>query len=61
MVEDGGHKEEFLLWAGQVNANSMYASTVENVLHNWGMLVLFICIFAVAAVLALEFVDKDKR
>ena len=60
-VETEGELENFLLWSGSNNQNPLYASTVDNVLGKWGMLLLLIAVFAVVSVVALEFIDRDKR
>ena len=60
-VETEGRVDDFLLWSGTNNQNSLYAGTIENVLGKWGMLLLLIVIFAVVGVVALEFIDRDKR
>ena len=41
--------------------NADYARTQENVENNWWMLGLFILVFALASVIALEMIDQDKR
>ena len=38
-----------------------YARTEENIVHNWLMLGVFIFGFALASILVLELIDKDKR
>ncbi len=38
-----------------------YECTRSNVLQQWEMLILFVVVFAAGSVIALEFVDKDKR
>ncbi len=60
-VETEGRLDDFLLWSGANNQNPLYAGTIENVLGKWGMLLLLIVIFAVVGVIALEFIDRDKR
>jgi len=55
------YMDEFLLWSGKYNQNEAYLSTLSNVLHNWGVLLIMMLVFAAAAVIALEFVDRDKR
>lgn len=60
-VETEGRVDDFLLWSGTNNQNPLYAGTIENVLGKWGMLLLLIVIFAVVGVVALEFIDRDKR
>lgn len=52
---------DILLWSGTYNTNGSYVSTVENVLQNWGPLVLQVLIFAAVAVVALKLIDRDKR
>ena len=39
----------------------IYARTTDNIVSNWVMLGVFILVFAFLAMLALEFIDKDKR
>ena len=41
--------------------NPAYDCTVSNILGNWGHILVFIVLFALASVIALEFIDKDKR
>ena len=53
--------QDFLLWSGSYNQSDAYASTTTNVLQNWGALLILLAVFAVGAVIALEFVDRDKR
>jgi len=60
-IETNGSQPEFLLWSGQQNSNPLYEAPSSLVLHNWFMLVLLLAVFAVVAVVALEFIDRDKR
>ena len=60
-AEQTGYRDDFLLWSGTYNQNAAYASAAENVLLHWGVLVLMIAVFALAAVVALRFIDRDKR
>ena len=60
-VQEEGRVNEFLLWSGSYNFTEAYASTVKNVLVNWGALLAMVVIFAVAAVIALRSIDRDKR
>ena len=53
--------EDFLLWSGSYNTNDAYMSTVQNVLHNWCGILILMAIFVIASVIALKFIDKDKR
>ena len=38
-----------------------YAATNMNVLNNWIHILIFIVVFALASIITLEFIDKDKR
>lgn len=38
-----------------------YATTKENIMKNWLILLFFIGLFAVLSTITLEFIDKDKR
>ena len=53
--------DDFLYWSGAYNTNDAYVSTAQNVLHNWGGIVVLTLVFVVAAITALKFIDKDKR
>ena len=53
--------DDFLYWSGTYNTNSSYVSTTENVLHNWGGILVLTLVFVIAAIVALKFIDKDKR
>lgn len=52
---------DILLWSGSYNTNGSYVSTVDNVLRNWGALALQVIVFVMIAVIALKFIDRDKR
>ncbi len=41
--------------------NPAYDCTVSNILGDWGHILIFVAVFALASVIALEFIDKDKR
>lgn len=60
-AEQNGYREDFLQWSGTYHTNSAYVSTAANVGLNWGGILLLLVIFAAAAVIALKFVDRDKR
>ena len=60
-MEENGYRDNFLLWAGQQNQLTEYAATPENVWKYWGILLLLLVVFAILAVIALEFIDRDKR
>ena len=47
--------------AAQANYVADYDYAWENVAGYWTNLVMFIVVFAVLAVITLEFIDKDKR
>ena len=46
---------------GEAAFNPDYVCTLENILHNWLMIGVFIAVFALAAAVLLEFIDRDKR
>jgi len=52
---------EFVLWSGQYNQSSDYVSSALNVLQCWQALLVLAVIFVVISVIALEFIDRDKR
>lgn len=60
-VYENNQMDAFLQWSGQNNQNPVYASTVQNVLTNWGVLLLIACVAALISVLVLELIDRDKR
>ncbi len=60
-VESEGLRDSFLLWSGQNNAKAAYVSEPSVVLMNWAAIAALLIIFAIAAVVALEFIDRDKR
>lgn len=45
----------------EVSVNEDYAHTAANLAADWGVLVLQVAVYGAAAVVALEFVDRDKR
>ena len=47
--------------ASEANYNPDYASTAMNVWNNWIHILIFVVVFALASVITLEFIDKDKR
>lgn len=60
-VEKEGKVNDFLLWSGSYNQNELFASTAENVLHCWALLGVIALVAIVVAVIALEFIDRDRR
>lgn len=53
--------DDFNLWAGTYNQNSLFVSAQENVLACWGAMIILAALFAVISVIALEFIDRDRR
>ena len=53
--------KDFTLWSGSQTANKAYEAMASNVLNCWGWLILLLVIFVVVGVIALKFIDKDKR
>lgn len=60
-MEKNGTRDEFLLWAGQQTAIPEYAAEAGNVLNNWCMLLILLIVFVIISIVALEFIDRDKR
>ena len=60
-AQDNGYRDQFLLWSGQYNTKPNYAASMENVLHNWGMIALLGAVFVIISWIALHSVDRDKR
>lgn len=52
---------KFTMMMGQYSGKSEYDFIPENLLRVWGMLGIFIVIFAVVGFTFLKFIDKDKR
>ncbi len=54
--------ENLVKWkTAEAASNAVYDRTVGNIVENWAMLAAFALGFALLSVLALEFIDKDKR
>ena len=60
-IQEEGRVNDFLLYCGEHNQDPAYGSALQNILTNWGVLLLLAAVFAAAAVIALEFIDRDKR
>ncbi len=60
-IEKEGKVNDFLLWSGSYNQNELFVSTVENVLHCWTLLGVIALVSIVVAIIALEFIDRDRR
>lgn len=48
-------------WTGQNNQNPVYAFDMDGLFRCWGFLLLWIFVYVAVAVIALEFIDRDKR
>ena len=60
-IERSGYRDAFLQWSGEQNMINGYEATVQNVTHNWLILIILMAVFIIAAIIALEFIDRDKR
>ena len=60
-LEGNGGRDQILLWAGQQNQVAEFASTPETVTKCWGILLIMLIVFVIASIIALEFIDRDKR
>ena len=60
-MEESGLREEFLLWSGQQNGIASYTADMGIVLKNWLALLVLLVVFVLVAIIALEFIDRDKR
>ena len=60
-MERSGIRDELLKWSGSFSAEAAYESTAANVAAYWGAILLLLVIFAAASVIALKFIDRDKR
>ena len=60
-VEKQGKVNDFLLWSGSYNQNSLFAISPENVLRCWQAILLISLVSIVFAIIALEFIDRDRR
>ena len=60
-MEENDLRDTFLLWSGQQNMVTAYTADVSVVLKNWGALLVLLIVFVIVAIIALEFIDRDKR
>ena len=60
-MEENDMVDGFLTWSGQQTANPAYEALASNVWSCWGAMILLMVIFAVVGVIALKFIDRDKR
>ena len=61
LIEKEGKVNDFLLWSGSYNTNQLFVSTAENVQRCWGALLIISLVSVLLAVIALEFIDRDRR
>lgn len=61
ILSDPENRETIAKKFGEMSYNNSFASTSENILSSWLNIACQIVIFASASVIALEFIDKDKR
>lgn len=60
-ASQNGMQDQILTWSGQNNQNSLYEFNPDKVFLCWGCLLAFTLLYALIAVIALEFIDRDKR
>ena len=60
-MEQSGSRDTFLQWSGQYNQNAEFAVSEANILTNWAALFALMLVFALVALIAIHFVDRDKR
>lgn len=60
-ITASNRKDELMLKCGSNNQEKKYESTTENVLKCWRNLGIFIAGFALLSIVALEFIDLDRR
>ena len=60
-IEKEGMVNDFLLWSGSYNTNGLFVSTLENVQKCWFALLIISLVSVLLAVIALEFIDRDRR
>ena len=56
-----GMKEDLMLKCGEQNYNEKYESSNVNIIGCWICLIVMIIFFHIAAVISLEFIDRDRR
>ncbi|MCR5369282.1 MAG: ABC transporter permease [Clostridium sp.] len=60
-IEKEGKIPEFIQASGQYTQKAEYLFSADNLTHFWIYLVIYAAIFAIAAIICLEFIDHDKR
>ncbi len=61
IVEEQGMRDTILQKLGEANAIEDFAANLTNLVNSWGHLIAFTVVYAVIAVVFLEFIDKDSR
>ena len=61
IVEEQGMRDTILQKLGEANAREDFAANLTNLVNSWGHLIAFTVVYAVIAVVFLEFIDKDSR
>ncbi|WP_029230921.1 ABC transporter permease [Butyrivibrio sp. VCB2006] len=60
-IEDNNQRDELLMLSAQQNQNPAYAFDPSIVIKCWIWLIAWTMVYVIAAVILLEFIDKDKR
>ncbi len=60
-IQENDMRDDILMWSSKQNQNPKYVYTADNLLKCWGFLVFFSLLYALLAVIVLEYIDKDKR
>ncbi|SEF80243.1 ABC-2 type transporter [Eubacterium ruminantium] len=60
-LEEKGFAEKINMEAAKANYKKEYKNSNENIRVRWELLMVFSAMFALLAMIVLEFVDKDKR
>lgn len=53
--------DDFKMWCSAQSPRPGYESIPSNVLLCWGVLMLMVLVFAAVAIIALKFIDRDRR
>ncbi len=61
IIEEQGMRDTILYKLGQANQREDFASTIQNLMHCWGTLIVLAVVFAVVTIVFLEFIDRDRR
>lgn len=60
-LDEQGMRDTILKKLGEASQRSDFASTANNLATCWSYLVIFTMVFALVAVVFLEYIDRDKR